>query len=246
MRKYALLAAAAGLAVSGSLARADFVFTTTRTTDATGTFAGDDRVTLTVAQTGTGTAQTGTLISFNLTESSTASSPKFFIRTMNLSAINGTSGSPPAWASAGPNTNADFADQGEQDDLGGTSRPGNPGSALRLGAGTNTLVGSVSVLSTNPAESGTFADTQSVPTFNVQAGEGGTNGINPGIGGRTLGVAVVPAGQPVTFAGIVSSFGGTAKDLQINITNPAVPEPASFSLLGIGAAGLLARRRRQA
>jgi len=245
MRKYALLAAAAGLAVSGSLARADFVFTTTRTTDATGTFAGDDRVTLTVAQTGTGTAQTGALISFNLTESSTVSSPKFFIRTMNLTAANGNTGTPPAWASAGPNPNADLLDQGEQDDN-GAARPGNPGSSIRLGAGSVTFLASVTPLSTVPLESGTFTDGQSLSTFNVQAGEGGTAGLAVTTT-RTLAIAVVPVGQSVTFSGIVSSHDGTAPDQTLNVTNSvAVPEPASLGLLGIGVAGLLARRRRQA
>jgi len=242
MRKFALFAAAAGLAVSGSLARADFVFTTTRTTDATGTFAGDDRVTLTVTQNGTGTAL-GALISFNITESSTASSPKFFIRTLNLTAANGNTGTPPAWASAGPNTNADLLDQGEQDDN-GAARPGNAGSAIRLGAGSVSFMGSVTPLSTNPAQSGTFTDGQSVSTFQVQAGEGGTTGLAVTTA-RTLAVAVVPTGQSVTFSGIVSSHDGTAPDQTLNMTN-AVPEPASLGLLGIGAAGLLARRRRQA
>jgi hypothetical protein len=45
-----------------------------------------------------------------------------------------------------------------------------------------------------------------------------------------------------TTAPVLSSI----PDVQTEWSPSAIPEPSSFALLGLGAAGLLARRRRQA
>lgn len=234
MRKLALLAAAAGLAAVGSVARADFTLTHSRTPITSGMFAGDDLVTLTIQQTGTGTAQTGTVISFDLTESSVAASPKFFIRTWSI-AGGGYD------ATVTNDTNADFVDQGETETDLATPRPDRAGSSARVGDGT-TAFQNATLLQATPTETATtYTDGQSVPTFDVKVGENGTTGYavtTP----RTLALAVIPSGQDVTFHGTVSAFGGTAADLAFSVTD--TPEPASLSLLGIGAAGLLMRRRR--
>jgi len=237
MRKYALLAAAAGLAVSGSVAHADFVLNATRSTIASGPFAGKDQVILTLQQ-GPGTAQSGNLIAYTVTESSSAASPQFFIRTWDAADSIYNTGSDPA-TFPGPNTNADFGNQGLNTDL-GTPR-GNPGSFVRFGL--DSQASQFVLLQAIPAEdSKAFTDLQSVPTFTVSAGENGTTGISAATA-RTLASAVVPTGQPVTFTVTANSFVGGIAGVQV--TNP-VPEPASLALVGIGAAGLLARRRRTA
>src|SRR5665213_718035 len=81
MRKFALLAAVAGLAALGSAAHADFIY---RINPVVGTgvggFAGDDIVQLQI-QGVPGTAQSTNVTAYQVTMSSTVASPQFFIRT---------------------------------------------------------------------------------------------------------------------------------------------------------------------
>jgi len=254
MRKFALVAAAALMAAASSAAKADFVFSTTRTTitaanigsfngSAGSPLIGDDLVVLSVIN-GAGTAQTGNVISSVVTESSVASSPQFFIRTYDP-----TSGAAKTYNVTTPsnNTAAAFGDEGTLGNGGRNSfRPDMDASFSAFGYSVNNgPPTSDNVLSSLPTENPpTYADYQGVPNFTVTTGIGGTSGISDATL-TELAQAVVPAGQPVTFSGTLSSFGGTADNAAFSITNP-VPEPASLAVVGFGAAGLLARRRRTA
>jgi hypothetical protein len=62
--------------------------------------------------------------------------------------------------------------------------------------------------------------------------------------GSLFAIAVVPSGVSVNAQGTLAPDQGTQSDF--NVTSSGVPEPTSMALLGLGAVGLMARRRRQA
>lgn len=85
----------------------------------------------------------------------------------------------------------------------------------------------------------------SVTSFHVEGAHvppSGQAGLIANTGsGALFAVAIVPTGTPVTVFGEVA--GDTGDKVSIQATDP-IPEPASLSLLGLGAMGLMARRRR--
>lgn len=104
MRKCSLILGSV-VTLFASVAQANFIFTTSRSVIATGTFAGDDGVTLSVQNDGTG--GTGSDILFydvNLAATVGTANPQFFIRTWNGTIRNTSSPS--------SNTQADFGYQG--------------------------------------------------------------------------------------------------------------------------------------
>jgi hypothetical protein len=250
MRKFALLAAAAvaGLA-SASVSRADFVYQTTvspepATVTSQGTpgvanpFFGDDIVLLQMKSvTGAG-VQSNYALSWSISASSIASSPQFFIRTWDAALGTWDQGD-----AATPGTDADLANQGSADSNGATVNP--RGSYIRIGGTSGFNV----VPAASSDQTGTYTDLQSLPGFTMTefsssqpAGHFGT--LISSTVFQTIGEAIVPHGQEVTFSGNVISdlstdLNGVAFSVSAN-----TPEPTSFAVIGIGAAGLLARRRR--
>lgn len=243
MRKYALLAAAAGLALTGSIARADFQFQHSRnngtnTPIASGMFAGDDVIELDVKNDGTNNTGT-TLLAATVTLSENAATGKngvFFIRTFDQDGSG----------------NVDDNDVSNQ---GGTAAP-NFGTYARFGNTSQwTLAGSMpdNASSDDPngphgkdqpnyPASGKYTDSQSMagPITVIGGANLTTGGLNDATM-KPLAFAVVPHGQEVTFDVNVAGSVGPSDTASII---DAIPEPATLGLLGLGTIGLLARRRR--
>jgi len=93
----------------------------------------------------------------------------------------------------------------------------------------------------------TFDDTQAVATITgnatgLTADWYSSTALQPG-NTTILAKIYVTAGDNVGFSGVYSTYGSNSAPLTFGVT--AVPEPASLSLLGLGATSLLARRRRR-
>jgi len=236
MRKFALLAAVAGVAAFGSVAHADFIYKTvvTQSDVSVGSLNNVDVIQLQVEAVA-GVVQSNSVSAGSVTLSSVASSPAFYIRTWN-------SGEAAYDDNGGGNPNADFGNQGGFN--GGTvlgNTRGNSASYVELGPVTRYIFAS-----SNPTESAvTYTDFQSVPGFNVQFGENTPGQPVSTSAFSVLAQAVVPTGQEVTFSGnVISTLPADTQGIAFSVSANAVPEPTSFAAIGIGAAGLLARRRR--
>jgi len=261
MRQLGLLAAAAGLALSGSVVKADFVISSSRTAGPTIGGQATDIVDFTVTNTNTG----GTGSTINSIDIAMSSPNGLYVGARTVSSVLrpdvffGNSGS--------------ANDSWIGDELGLT--PGGTPQQPALGNTgnlTSTSGGNVLALGGNPTTTAGTATSSVVATANeLFQAIAGTIFSTSGADASPLWFAraVVPTGQPVTLynpGGTISStqanssrsfepLSGTFSPLSgsfaatNNFSTPytsAVPEPASLGLVGIGAAGLFARRRRSA
>ena len=243
MRKYALLAAAAVMAVSGSVAQADFVFTHNRTTLTSGMFSGDDVVELDVQNDGknnTGTTLLAATVTFESLDTKTGQTlpGQFFIRTFDNdgSGMNDDADVSNSTPNAAPNfgtyarfgTVANWILAGSTPDYSSKTDPGGPhppqpeSNYPASGAYTDgqMLSGPIQVIGAANATAGGVTDTTAKP----------------------LAFAVVPHNQPVRFDVNVAGFTGSPY-VGPPIDDPPFPEPASIGLVGFGLLGLMRRRR---
>jgi len=250
MRKYALLAAVAGTVLGGSLVKADFTITSVRdvgnASGATGTSTvgyfggaatGLDFVYFYAKNNGNGTGDKLDGINLTLTDNTSSGMMVGFYKP-SFSFVSDFNGS------------VTFGSAGTQYGNGANSKEPYYSFMNILGDPTNTADSTMTnynPTSTTPsAYSATTIQSFSEAGISTNtSGGAGENGVNAttsnGGRGALFAVAVVPTGDSVTVSGSLS--GNTGTPSAITATNP-VPEPASMALFGIGAAGLLGRRRR--
>ena len=239
MRKYTTIAAAAALALSGAVARADFVYNTSRTSITSGMFAGDDVEELDIMN--DGTHGTGTnLIAPTVTMQALLNGQPdpngvFFIRTYNDDGTGIHNGGSP---STDPTDNDfDASGVGGESPLGTYVRFGPPSQWTLAGSDPEFLSSDDPGFSQyygpqgpglNYPLSGKYTDGMAVKgSISITVGANLTGGGLPDTTMQPLAFAVVPHGQPVQFT-----------------VNPIPsPEPAGVLIAVVGITGLLVHWR---
>lgn len=226
MRKYAVLAAAAGLALTG-VAKADFTFSFTRTTGAPD--ASHDVIEF-FAKNGGGT--TGT---------------KAIASDVTLKGLDATGANPvnllTKFVSTSTSAKADLSGTKTSVDASNNVIPDRSFVNILANDGNDDTT-AYSVVSTVPDSGMHSVYAAGVSQFEVVGANlgGGINATTTNGGnGAMIGVAVVPTGDNASASG---SIGGEVGSPQtFSISSKAVPEPACLSMIGLGALGLIRRRR---
>jgi len=224
MRKYAVLAAAAGLALTG-VAKADFSFSFTRSADTVDT--GND------------------VIEFFAKNNGGTTGSKAIASDITLNGLDATGKNPvnlvTKFVSASASAKADLTGTAEAVDASGNLIQDRSIVNILANDGTDDPT-AYSVVSAVPANAhATYA--AGVSQFEVVGANlgGGINSTTTNGGkGALIAVAVVPKGDNAMASGSVGGEVGTAQTFSIS---SSVPEPASIGLAGLGVLGLIRRRR---
>jgi len=217
MRRYAIFAAAMGMAVTSAAVRADFIISDTSAAG-TGQYAGDTVYQFFALNTGTNDqAGTHTVESISLTMTD-ATGANLVYRAVDNG--DGTS-------------TADFD---------GTAGLTPLGSYIRAGLASKWFT--VSTLPVNTAPNPTFTDFGKIKSFQVTGLANFAAGGQPAStgAGAQIGQAVVPTGDVVTVQGNLAAEAGPTET--VSFSTAPVPEPASIGMLGLGLGALMMRRRK--
>lgn len=232
--KRSLLAVGAAVLLGAGVANADFIVTSTRTAG-TGALQGFDVVKFFGQNDGTGgTAGSTKLQSVSLTMSVDTGNLKLDFRDLDGDAVN------------------------DANILGSGVAAGSPtGTYIRPGgiATFNAVLVEPGGGSSDPDGDGTAnSDPSTDPKFTSQLKSIRVDGFQPPANapaagtapGAQFAAAIVPTGNAVHMVGSIAGEAGSA--VPVNYTDPGnnIPEPASLSLVGLGALGFLGRRSRKA